>query len=624
MKRYFRTLSLLLLCTNMAAAQPAPEWDNILPPELPWRGKSARLVAKAQDPWITPAEQSNFTTTPDYATTRAWLDRLDASSSLFHIERFGASALGREMYAVIGSTDPQALDPDKPLVLVQAGIHSGEIDGKDAGLMLLRDIAFRNKQQLLDRVNLVFIPIFNPDGHENHSAYSRPNQRGPVSQGWRTTAQNINLNRDYAKADSPEMQSLFELIRRHDPDLYLDLHVTDGVDYVHDITFSFPGWGGHNARSVSGGEWLDRIFRPEVERALHANGHLSGPYISPIDARAPEKGIFMRPARARTSTGFGDLRRVPTVLVENHSLKPYRQRVLGTYILVEQALKSAATHGAQLLAARSADLQRRPGKIDLAWQDDLEQPIGSFMFHPIEREMYRSAASGHDEVRWLGRKATPVSVPVFTARPVVTVDRPAAYWIPAAKTEVLDRLRRHGMQMEVMTSPRTVRVELTRLIGGRHDPGAEKEGRFPFTADEFQPVQREITYASGSVRIATDQALGELASVLLEPRSKESFLAWGFFPEILQRTEYIDGYVIAPLADRMLQTNPDLAREFSARLSADPTFAGDPEARLAWFYELTPFFDAAYAIYPVGRELATIPTTAAPATTSGTMNLYFE
>lgn len=603
MKTLIRATSLLLLCTSVAAAQPAPEWDNLLPPTLPWRGKSERLVAKAEDPWITPAERSGFTTTPDYAATRAWLERLVASSELFRIERFGASALGREMYAVIGSKDRGALDPNKPLVLVQAGIHSGEIDGKDAGLMLLRDIAFRGKQQLLDRVNLLFVPIFNVDGHENHSPYSRPNQRGPVSQGWRTTAQNINLNRDYAKADSPEMQSLFELIRRHDPDLYLDLHVTDGVDYVHDITFSFPGWGGHNARSVAGGEWLDRVFRPEVERALKTNGHLPAPYISPIDARAPEKGILMRPGRARTSTGFGDLRRLPTVLVENHSLKPYRQRVVGTYVLVEQALKTAAEHGAQLLAARSADLQRRPNRIDIAWKDDLQQPMANFMFHPVARETYRSAASGRDEVRWLGRKGTPVSVPVFTARPVVTIDRPAAYWVPAAKTEVIDRLRRHGIEMEVLSSPRIVRVELTRLVGGRHDPSAEKEARFPFTADAFEPVQRQVTYAAGSVRVSTDQALGELACVLLEPRSAESFLSWGFFPEILQRTEYIDGYVIAPLADRMLQSNPDLAREFDARLAADPAFAQDGDARLAWFYERTPFFDPSYAIYPVGREL---------------------
>lgn len=603
MKILLRITSLLLLCTTVAGAQPAPEWDNLLPPELPWRGKSERLVVRADDPWITPTERSGFTTTPDYAATRAWLERLVASSELFRIERFGTSALGREMYAVVGSKDRGPLDPNKPLVLMQGGIHSGEIDGKDAGLMLLRDIAFRGKTQLLDRVNLLFVPIFNVDGHENHSPYSRPNQRGPLSQGWRTTAQNINLNRDYSKADSPEMQSMFELIRRHDPDLYLDLHVTDGVDYVHDITFSFPGWGGHNARSVAGGEWLDRVFRPEVEQALKANGHLPAPYISPIDARAPEKGIFMRPGRARTSTGFGDLRRLPTVLVENHSLKPYRQRVLGTYILIEQALKTSATHGARLLAARSTDLQRRPDKIEIAWKDDLQQPIASFLFHPVARETFRSVASGREEVRWLGRKAEPVHVPVFTARPVVTVNRPAAYWVPATKTEVLDRLRRHGIEMEVLSSPRTVQVELTRLVGGRHDPTAEKEGRFPATADSFVPVQRQVTYPSGSVRISTDQPLGELASVLLEPRSNESFLAWGFFPEILQRTEYIDGYVIAPLADRMLQSNPELAREFNARLAADPAFAKDGDARLAWFYERTPFFDPSYGIYPVGREL---------------------
>ncbi|MBM0105037.1 hypothetical protein JM946_09765 [Steroidobacter sp. S1-65] len=133
------------------------------------------------------------------------------------------------------------------------------------------------------------------------------------------------------------------------PDLYLDIHVTDGVDHVHDITFSFPGWGGRNARSPAGGEWLDKVFRPEVERALEANGHLPAPYISAIDARAPEKGIRMRPGRARTSTGYGDLRRLPTVFVENHSLKPYRQRVLGTYVLIEQALKTTAKHGAKLL-----------------------------------------------------------------------------------------------------------------------------------------------------------------------------------------------------------------------------------------------------------------------------------
>jgi hypothetical protein len=344
------------------------------------------------------------------------------------------------------------------------------------------------------------------------------------------------------------------------------------------------------------------VFRPDIERALVANGHLPAPYISAIDARAPEKGIRMRPGRARTSTGYGDLRRLPTVLVENHSLKPYRQRVLGTYILIEQALKTAATHGDKLLAARAADLQLRPERIDIAWQDD-SQPVDSFVLHPMAREVYRSPASGRDEVRWLGRKEKPVRVPIFTAKPSVVVERPAAYWVSAAKSEVIERLRRHGLVMETLSTARAVRVELVRVSGGRHDSAAEKEGRFPFTADTYEPLQREVTYQPGSVRVPTDQPLGELASVLLEARSSDSLLAWGFFPEILQRTEYIDGYVIAPLADRMLQTDPTLAREFNARVAADPAFAADADARLAWFYERTPFFDPNYAIYPVGREL---------------------
>jgi hypothetical protein len=594
------TLILTLMLAIPVVAQPAQQWDDILPPALPWSGESERLVASPDDPWITPSEADGFRTTPSYATTHAWLARLAAASPLIRVESFGRSVEARDLLAVLVTSDAHGRpDPAKPLVLVQAGIHPGEIDGKDAGLMLLRDIALRGKHSLLDRANLLFVPILSPDGHENSSPYNRPNQRGPANQGWRSTAQNINLNRDYAKADSPEMQALIALIRRYDPDLYIDVHVTDGIDYVHDITFSYPGWGGRNARSPATGAWLDGPFQRDVAAALRRNGHLSAPYPSPI-----EKGLRMRPGRARTSTGYGDLRRLPTVLVETHSLKPYRQRVLGTYVLLEQALQTAGREAASLKRARQVDLALRPQRIELAWTDDLSRPTGSLVFHPVERETYLSPASGRQEVRWLGRPGKPLSVPIFGATPSVVATRPSAYWVPAGKPEVIDRLRRHGIVMETLSAPRTVSVELTRLRGARHDPAAEKEGRFPVIADKYEPLMRETTYPTGSVRVPTDQPLGELASVLLEPASGDSFLAWGFFPEILQRTEYIDGYVIAPLADRMLASDPALASEFSRKLVEDPAFARDADRRLAWFYERTPFFDRRYMVYPVGREQA--------------------
>ncbi|MDP8915906.1 MAG: M14 family metallopeptidase, partial [Pseudomonadota bacterium] len=298
--------------------------ESILPPAPAWRGASERLLAPAGDPWITPSERTGLTATPSYDETIAWLRRLDAASPLIRMETFGKTAQGRDLWVVVASRD-RNLAAAKPTVLAQAGIHAGEIDGKDAGLMLLRDIAFRGKAGLLDRANLLFVPVFNADGHERSSPYNRPNQRGPVSQGWRTTAQNLNLNRDYAKADSPEMRAMIGLIRRYRPDLYLDLHVTDGIDHQHDITYAFEAWDGRHGRSRAGGAWLDRRLRPELDAALSANGHVPGPYIDPVDPRAPEKGITIAPSLPRFSTGYGDAIRLPTLLVETHSLKPYRQ-----------------------------------------------------------------------------------------------------------------------------------------------------------------------------------------------------------------------------------------------------------------------------------------------------------
>jgi murein tripeptide amidase MpaA len=568
---------------------PAP-----LPPALPWSGRSEALVAAADDPWITPAEASGFADTPDYAATRAWLDRLVASSPLLSIESFGRTARGRELYAVRARKG----DGGKPVVLVQAGIHSGEIDGKDAGLMLLRDIALRGKEGLLDSVDLVFVPIFNADGHERSSAWSRPNQRGPNSQGWRTTAQNLNLNRDYLKADSPEMRAMLGLIRRLDPVLYLDLHVTDGTDYQYDITYAFAGWRGLYATAPAIGRWLDQRLRPAVDAALVRHGHVPGYYVSAVDNRDPARGILHDPESPRYSTGYGDFRRMPTVLVETHALKPYRQRVLGTYILVEEALRLAGAEAAALRTAIAADRQQRPAELVVKWQR-LTDPIYTVDFRGVAHEMFRSPVSGRDEIRWLGRPVR-LKMPVFGEAPAQSVRLPAAWWVPAEADKVIERLDLHGIAYERIATPRTLLLDMVRLAEPGFRPA--NEGHVPLDA-RLTHEWREEHYPAGSVRVPADQPLGLLAAALLEPESPESLLAWNYFPEILQRTEYMEGYVIAPMAERMLAADPALREAFETRLRMDPAFANNPEARLGWFYERSPYADARYLLYPVGREL---------------------
>jgi murein tripeptide amidase MpaA len=593
---------------TMAETPTKAPWESeILPPALAWHGASEKLVAKLSDPWITPSELTGLTASPNYAETRAWLEKLDAASPLIRMESFGKSPEGRDLLVVFAGKDGAAFDPRKPVLLAQAGIHPGEIDGKDAGMMLLRDIAFHGKDALLDKVNLVFVPIFSVDGHERASPYSRPNQRGPAIQGWRHTAQNLNLNRDYGKLDSPEMRAMIGLIGRVKPDLYMDIHVTDGEDYQYDITYGWAGYKGDFARSKATSAWLDHSFLPATEAGLKAAGHIPGQLVFALDDRAPKKGLGASPASLRYSNGYGDAARIATVLVENHSLKPYRQRVLGTYVLLEEALKVLARDGAALRAAELQDRAARPAVVEANFGTSFggggDKPIRTETFLGVLFETYDSPASGRKEVRWLGKPdPTPWSLPLYTSEPSLKLTPPKAYWISSAKPEIIERLRVHGVTMETLAAPRAVSLDMIRFQSPKVAARAN-EGHVEIAAGPVTHETRKVTFPAGSVRVPVDQPLGELVTLLLEPESDESFFAWGMFPEVLQRVEYIEGYAIAPLAEKMLAADPKLKTEFEAKLAADPKFAAAPDARLAWFYARTPYYDDHYRLYPVGREL---------------------
>lgn len=379
-------------------------WDQaFLPPAPAWDGASKALLRDASDPWVTAFEADpahDFS--PNYADTRAWFDRLDAASDLIRIEQFGVSPEGRPIYAVIASKDGGAFDPAKPVLMIQAGIHPGEIDGKDAGMMVLRDIAFYGKDALLDRVNLILIPILSVDGHERASAYSRPNQRGPRIQGWRNTATNQNLNRDYLKLDQPEMRAVRGLILKYRPDLYVDVHVTDGLDYQYDVTYGFNGEDGTFSRSPNSSAWLDTVFKPAMNGALEREGHIPGELVFGIDDDEPKKGLSDGGLGERFSNGWGAAAHVPTILIENHSLKPHEQRVLGTYVFIEEAMRLLADQGAALKAATAQDMALRPAEIPANFEAE-DAPSSIRPFKGVLYEMYHSPASGRDEVRWLGR-----------------------------------------------------------------------------------------------------------------------------------------------------------------------------------------------------------------------------
>lgn len=559
-------------------------------------------MVDAGDPWVTPFEASGGTATPRYEETIAWLRRLTAEAPELELVELGTSPQGRTIWMVVASSSgaftPDALARDgKPLLLAHGGIHAGEIDGKDAGMMLLRDMTVkRAKAGLLDTANFLFIPVLNVDGHERFGPYHRINQRGPAEMGWRTNARNLNLNRDFAKLDTREVRILVGTLRQWSPDLYLDLHVTDGVDYQYDITFGYNGPFAHSPNSAA---WLDAVFAPATTRDLEAMGHIPGPLVFAIDDLDLSKGITGWTAEPRYSNGYGDLIHLPTVLVENHSLKPYDQRVLGTYVLLESTLRTLGRHGGQLRKASAEDAKVRRRQVPLDFKPEEGIPP-TLDFKGIVSRRWPSAVSGAVRVEWTGEPEMMVVPYAVETRVIASVERPKAYWIPSTAPEVIERLAAHGVEMETLQEAREVEVTLYRLVNPTVDP-VPFEGRMRVSTGVKGETRTEIYYP-GSVRVKTDQRLGDLVVHLLEPEAPDSFFRWGFFLELLQRTEYVEGYVVEPTAMQMMTDDLGLAQEFARELRTNPSFAADPKARLQWFYMKTPFFDERWHLYPVGRE----------------------
>ena len=576
-------------------------WSAVvpLPPPVPWDGKSRQLIAKPDDRWITIAEKTSFHATSTYDQTVIWLRQLAAVVPEVRLVSLGRSPEGRDIWMVIVSRDrlftPETLQRSaRPSLLVQAGIHAGEIDGKDAGLMFLRELTVNGRwRSLLDRANFMFVPIFNVDGHEHASPYGRINQRGPDVTGWRTNAQNLNLNRDYTKADTDEVRAMIAALDRWHPDLYMDIHVTDGADYQYDITF---GWnaGVHSPQSA---RWLDVTLAPAVRGALRSMGHIPGPLIS----EDPANGLTVVTLPPRFSTGYGDLRHIPSILVETHSLKPYEQRVLATLVLIQSAFQTLGVEGVGLKRAAMVDTESRPNPVPLEWRIPSASAVVEMLdFLAIESHTLPSTISGAPRVEYTGKPVTK-HLAVYRQNEVsVSVPRARAYWIPAAWNEIADRLKIHGISVDRISEARDVNVDMYRL----DDPKFDAEPFEGHTRVVAKPriERRTERFPAGSFRVSTEQPLGDLVAVLLEPSSADSLLQWGFFHSIFQRTEYAEAYVTEAMAEQMLAADPALKSEFEQRLATDEGFRASAAQRLDFFYSRTPFADPRWRLYPIARE----------------------
>jgi Zinc carboxypeptidase len=574
---------------------------------------------------VTLAEQSNFRHTGrideverlSAEMARTWPDAVQS------IE-YGRSVQGRPMRALLvsrtGAASPEQIRARKiPVLMLQGGIHPGESDGKDAGFIALRELLEGSAASaVLAKIAIVFVPAFNTDGHERTGRWNRPNQVGPEQTGWRTTAQNLNLNRDYTKADAPEMRAMLRLIETWDPLVCADLHVTDGADFQPDISLQVEpinqGDPGLRASAVS--------LRDQLLARLAELGSMPLDFYPDLaKTDDPASGFALTVYSPRFSTGYFPQRNRYTVLVETHSWKEYAHRVRITRNTIVTLAELVAAQGAEWLQLCSqADLAaKRLGGADVTldyvtrWReparagstlrerDDEDARTIDFPGYVYTRN--ESAISGGLVTVYDPKTPQVWRVPLRDAvKPLLVVKAPrAGYVVPVAfAAEIGSRLEAHGIAFERLGVMRTgVRAATFRATQVQFST-VPFEGRMRAQLDGTWS-EEAVTIEAGALVIPIAQRLARLVMALFEPRAPDSFAAWGFFNACFEQKEQMEPYVAEQVAAGMLAADPALKAEFMAKLKADPRFAASPSDRLEFFLRRHVSWDERYNLYPVMR-----------------------
>ncbi len=594
--------------------RPAARLRDVTPAQVP---AGPAVPAELPGFWRTRAERTLWKQTADYDETMRYCKQLEAGSRWVKMVTFGKSGQGRDLVLLVVSKD-RAFTPEaaratgKPVVLIQNGIHSGEIEGKDASLALVRDMAvLRTRQNLIDSCIVLVVPIFSVDAHERRSKYNRLNQNGPEEMGWRVNPTGLNINRDYMKAETPEMRALLaNVYTKWWPELLVDDHTTDGADYQHDVTYGLQQ-GPQVPEPIA--RWYAEAFEGRVLPALTAMGHLPAPYVNFRGPR-PSSGIDMGAAPPRFSTGYPPLHARGALLVETHMLKPYGDRVKATYdllvaLLDEIRIRPRALTGAVRDAEASVIARARetnPARRTVVLAGRTTDKGVPFLYRGKVTTWETSEITGAPVARY-GDAPWDTTIMVYReVVPTLAVQQPAGYLVPQEWTRAIDALDVHGVRYRRLVRTWRDSVEMLRVTEWSQAPELFEGHRMTRVA-AVRPERQLRSFRPGDVWVPLDQPSAALAVNLFEPQAPDGLMAWNAFDTIFPKKEYGEDYVMEPIAKQMLAKDPKLAKEFADRLAADSTFAKSPWARTDFFYRRSPWADPEQDLHPIARALRVVP-----------------
>ena len=500
--------------------------------------QAAAAHAAAQTPagadlLLTRAERSEFRETSRYEEVMDLARRLAAPGSDIHLTTFGYTMEGRALpLLVVGAPDASAASvraTGKTRVYLQGDIHAGEVDGKEALLILLRRLASGEYAAWTDSLVLLIAPVYNADGNERIRLDNRPRQNGPVGgMGQRANAQGLDLNRDHTKLDSPEARSLVALLNAYDPHVVVDLHTTDGTTHAYHLTYAPPLHPNTPASLVG---FLRERWLPEVTtRVREKHGwefHIFGD-AEPIPGGGQAWATFDH--RPRFNNNYAGLRNRIGILGESYAYATFEDRVKASLWFVEELLDFAYENaGTVRRLVEEADREGVVGR-ELALRAE-PQRTGDVTILMGEVDEERHPYTGALMLRRRDVRTPTLMADMGTFRASETAVAPAAYYVLPQAGAAIERLEAHGVAVVRYAEARTVDAERF-VLDSTTVAEREFQGHRERTVWGHWTAER-IALPEGTAYVSVDQPLGRLAFTLLEPRSDDGFTAWGFLdPEI--------------------------------------------------------------------------------------------
>lgn len=543
---------------------------------------------------------------PVYSNTRLYdqviadFSAIDKSSEIAVMTPSGMTDAGKPLHVFVVSKDklftPEAAKNNgKCVIMINNAIHPGEPDGIDASYELVKTYT-QHPDLLPSNVVLVIIPVYNIDGYLNRGSTSRANQNGPEQYGFRGNAKNLDLNRDFIKADAQNTISFEQIFQLWKPHVLIDNHVSDGADYQYTMTLIATQ---HNKLHPILGNYLNTSLVPAIYDAMGKIGNPICPYVETM-GETPESGIVGFLESPRFATGYAALFNCIGFVPETHMLKPYNDRVWATYDLMKAIISQVSNDAVTIIKARNdADRAVKSQRhYALDWQLDTAK-YDLIDFRGYESTHIISKVTGLPVLYYDKSKPYNKKVKYYnTYKPARIVESPSIYIVPQAWTDVIFRLQINGVQMRCLSKDTLIDAEFYSLTKVNH-PAFPYESHYHHRNTQVSRSPQKVLFLKGDYVIQMNQVANRYIVETLDPQSDDSFFAWNFFDGVLNQKEWFSDYVFDAKAEQILKEEPSIKKSLDSMRAVDTAFAKNHWAQMNFIYQRSRYKEPSHNRYPV-------------------------